>query len=249
MSEVIYSLNGKFFKDFGVYISDSKGLLDKPKPKSRKTYDWAEQHGRQIDLSPAKYDEREIELKGWIRGENWHKTKADFDNLMSEFDKEGLARLVVDFGKVLVYDVYLSDSVELNKTIRNGEIIGSFTLKIKDPNPVKKTFVLKGNALNMAFTSPDWIVLNIDGVEENLKGIVNINKTIPNRVLSGQKYAGANAETTHYITLSGNIDQITGLTTNSEEVWKQKENESGNIPIPPSVTGAFSKGFNKGFRI
>ena len=61
MSEVIYSLNGKFFKDFGVYISDSKGLLDKPKPKSRKTYDWAEQHGRQIDLSPAKYDEREIE--------------------------------------------------------------------------------------------------------------------------------------------------------------------------------------------
>ena len=56
MSEVIYSLNGKFFKDFGVYISDSKGLLDKPKPKSRKTYDWAEQHGRQIDLSPANYD-------------------------------------------------------------------------------------------------------------------------------------------------------------------------------------------------
>ena len=88
-------------------------------------------------------------------------------------------------------------------------------------------------------------------MEENLKGIVNINKTIPNRVLSGQKYAGANAETTHYITLSGNIDQITGLTTNSEEVWKQKENknESGNVPIPPSVTGAFSKGFNKGFRI
>ena len=43
------------------------------------------------------------------------------------------------------------------------------------------------------------------------------------------------------------MDQITGLTTNSEEVWKQKENE--NVPIPPSVTGAFSKGFNKGFRI
>ena len=47
MSEVIYSLNGKFFKDFGVYISESKGLLDKPKPKARKTYDWAEQHGKQ----------------------------------------------------------------------------------------------------------------------------------------------------------------------------------------------------------
>ena len=97
----------------------------------------------------------------------------------------------------------------------------------------------------MAFTSSDWVVLNIDGVEENLKGVVNVRKTIPNRVLSGLKYAGENAETTHYITISGNIDQITGLTTNSEEVWKQKE----NVPIPPKNIGAFSKGFSKGFRI
>ena len=81
----------------------------------------------------------------------------------------------------------------------------------------------------MAFTSPDWVVLKIDGIEENLKGVVNISKIIPNRVLSGLKYAGENAETTHYITLSGNIDQITGLTTNSEEIWKKKNKSCWRI--------------------
>ncbi|MCU7583701.1 galactose-binding protein, partial [Riemerella anatipestifer] len=123
--EVLYTLNGKYFKDFGVFISESKGLLDKPKLKSRRSYDWAEYHGKAVDLAKPKYDEREIELKGWVEGETWSQMKTNFDTLLSEFDKEGLARLVIEYlGNALVFDVYLSDGVELEKSFKEGKMVG-----------------------------------------------------------------------------------------------------------------------------
>ena len=244
MTDVIYSINGRFFKDFGVYIEDSKGLLDKPKPKPRKSYDWAEQHGKQIDLSPTKYEEQEIELKGWVEGDNWAEMKANFDTLLSEFDKKGLVRMLVDFGSVLVFDVYLVDGVELKKIFKEGKIIGRFTLKLKSPRPIKKVFVLKGNSLQISFTSKDWLVMNIDGVDETLKGVVSISRAIPNRVLSSTQYAGENTETTHYITLSGNIDQIKKLNTNAKELWQYAGGEER-----PQLSPSFSTGFSRGFKI
>lgn len=138
--EVLYSVNGKYFKPFGIYISESKGLFDKPKPKPRRSYDWAEYHGKVVDLSPIKYDERKIELKGWIEGENWQQMVARFNLFMSEFEKEGLARLIIDYGKELVYDVYLDAHTELEKTFREGSIVGIFTLKLSEPYPLKRVY-------------------------------------------------------------------------------------------------------------
>lgn len=190
--EVIYSINGKYFKAFGVYISESKGLLDKLKPKPRKAYDWAEYHGKVVDLSAPKYEEREITLTGWIEGENWQTMKQNFDALLSEFDKGGLVRLLVEFGKELVYDVYLDGAVELEKSFKEGEIIGKFSLKLKEPNPVKKVLKLVGNDLELSFNSEDWVEVNIDGVSEVLKGSVDIRKTLPNREVDSRAVSGRN---------------------------------------------------------
>ncbi|MCW0507939.1 carbohydrate binding domain-containing protein [Riemerella anatipestifer] len=191
--EVLYTLNGKYFKDFGVFISESKGLLDKPKLKSRRSYDWAEYHGKAVDLAKPKYDEREIELKGWVEGETWSQMKTNFDTLLSEFDKEGLQRLVIEYlGNALVFDVYLSGGVELEKSFKEGKMVGVFTLKMKDPNPIKKVFKLISSDLQLSFNAQSWIDVNIDGVNETRKGNITINKTIPSRELSGYGFYGRN---------------------------------------------------------
>ncbi|MFX1616304.1 galactose-binding protein [Riemerella anatipestifer] len=191
--EVLYILNSKYFKDFGVFISESKGLLDKPKLKSRRSYDWAEYHGKAVDLAKPKYDEREIELKGWVEGETWSQMKTNFDTLLSEFDKEGLQRLVIEYlGNALVFDVYLSGGVELEKSFKEGKMVGVFTLKMKDPNPIKKVFKLISSDLQLSFNAQSWIDVNIDGVNETRKGNITINKTIPSRELSGYGFYGRN---------------------------------------------------------
>lgn len=181
MNDVIYSVNGKYFLDYGVHIQASVGLLDKPKPKPRKSYDWAEYHGKAIDLSRPKYEERDISLKGWIEGDNWQDMKAKFDVFLAEFDKEGLARLIIEFGDVLVYDVYLSDSVELEKRFKRGKSYGVFTLKLKEPCPIKKVLKVIGDDFYISLSSPSWVELNIDGVSESIKGDVTKNKTLPDR--------------------------------------------------------------------
>ncbi|MCW0487117.1 galactose-binding protein [Riemerella anatipestifer] len=201
-NEVLYNLNGKYFKDFGVFISESKGLLDKPKLKSRRSYDWAEYHGKAVDLAKPKYDEREIELKCWVEGETWSQMKTNFDTLLSEFDKEGLARLVVEYlGNALVFDVYLSDGVELEKSFKEGKMIGFFTLKMKDPNPIKRVFKLVGNDLQLSFNAQSWVDINIDGINETRKGNITINKAVPSRELSDYVYYGRN------LVLKSNIEK------------------------------------------
>ncbi|MDD1539396.1 galactose-binding protein [Riemerella anatipestifer] len=211
-NEVLYNLNGKYFKDFGVFISESKGLLDKPKLKSKRSYDWAEYHGKAVDLDKPKYDEREIELKGWVEGETWPQMKTNFDTLLSELDKEGLQRLVIEYlGNALVFDVYLSGGVELEKSFKEGKMVGVFTLKMKDPNPIKKVFKLIGSDLQLSFNAQSWVDINIDGINETRRGNITINKAVPSRELSGYGYCGRNLILNSKGSFSGRTDIYGGV--------------------------------------
>ena len=155
---------------------------------------------------PYKIRRREITLSGWIEGENWQEIKRNFDRLLSEFDKEGLVRLVVDFGDKLVFDVYLYDSVELNKNFSQGQTIGKFTLKMKEPNPIKKTLSIARGRLNLKFTALSWINININGKNHSLKGNVDIHKDL--------------SENENYITIAGNLEDIKNLETNATILWE-----------------------------
>lgn len=226
--EVIYSINGKYFKAFGVYISESKGLLDKLKPKPRKSYDWAEYHGKVVDLSAPKYEEREITLTGWIEGKNWHEMKQNFDALLSEFDKGGLVRLLVEFGKELVYDVFLADGVELEKSFKESEIIGKFSLKLKELNPVKKVLKLVGNNLLLSFDSEDWVEVNIDGNAHSYREQVSINKGLQNRNLISVSQQGRNLM----------------LNSKSFSLWGNDMMNSDNSQVGRIVVGSSNAGWN-----
>lgn len=196
MSEVRYSVNGKYFKDFGVYISSSDGLFDALKRKKVNTYDWAEYHGSSPDLSNPKFEQREITLKGFVTGENWELMKSNFDTIISEFQKAGTQRLLVEpFGlKPLPYEVCMIDDVNLNKTFKDGKMVGVFTLKLIEPNPLKKVLYFTGDTLDLSYNSPNETeIFYGNGLKETAKGNVSLSgKTLVNRAVTGYNFNGRN---------------------------------------------------------
>ena len=196
MGEVIYSINGKYFKDRKVYVSDSEGLFDALKRKKINTYDWAEYHGQSVDLSNPKYEAREITLKCFVVGDNWVDMKENHDAIVSEFQKSGTQRLLIEpFGmKPLPYEVYMEDSSPLNKTFKDGQMVGVFTIKLIEPNPIKKVLYLTENTLNLSYnSSKETEIFFVNGEKTTAKGNVSLSgKTLANRVLSGYAFGGRN---------------------------------------------------------
>lgn len=194
MSDVKYSLNGKYFKYFGVHVEFSKGLLDKLKPRERQNYVWAEYHGKQIDLSPAKYEARDIVLSCWVKGDNIQKLTEQYISFLSEFDKSGTLRLLVEpFGyKPFVFDVILMDKSEMDKEFRDGEMFGKFTISIQEPNPIKRILYTSNSQLTIAYKSPTETDIIIDGTRYQGKDVVNFTKNLTNRVIVSSNQYGRN---------------------------------------------------------
>lgn len=192
MSDVKYSLNGKYFKFFGVRVESSKGLLDKLKPRDRQSYVWAEYHGRQLDLSAPKYDARDIVLSCFVKGDNIETMTEQYNALLSEFDKSGTQRLLVEpFGyKPFVFDIVLTDKSELEKEFREGEMYGKFSISLQEPNPIKKILYTRQTQLTIAYNSSTDTDIIIDGERFVGKSVVTFSKALSLRnILTNNNYA------------------------------------------------------------
>lgn len=197
MGEVRYSLNGKYFRDFGVYVSDSKGIADALKRKPVNKYDWAEYHGISVDLEKPKFQERQIELKCFIKGNNWQDLFDKFNSMIrDEFAKGGTQRLLIEpLGfKALPYEVFLMDDVNLDKTFKDGEMIATFSIKMVEPNPIKKVLYLTGQRLWLSYNCPsETEIFYGNGLKEIGKGNVAIgDKQLNPRYVSGYSFHGRN---------------------------------------------------------
>lgn len=209
MGEVRYSVNGKYFKDYGVYVSDSDGLFDALKRKKVNTYDWAEYHGSSLDLSSPKFEAREITLKGFVVGDNWVSMKFRFDTIISELQKAGTQRLLIEpFGmKPLPYEVYMEDSSELQKTFSDGKMVGIFTLKLIEPNPIKKVLRVNGNMLHLSYNSKFETEISYGNGEKDIAySNASLSKVLPSGSI---------------VVIAGNIENITNLITDAEVLWER----------------------------
>lgn len=194
-SIVLYSLNGLYFSDFDIFISDSEGLLDFPKIRENLGYTWDEYDGIQISKSKKpRFEPKEIRLKGWVEGKDLDDMNFKFKKILSEFKKSYTQRLVVEAfdQNPLVFDVILQGDVKLSKVFRKGEMVGFFELNMLEPNPIKRTFKLIGNTLQMSTDSEKWIDVNIDGQSVSAKGPSNFNQNLNRRSLSPFPYLGRN---------------------------------------------------------
>ena len=135
-----YLLDGVDFKTYGVYVSGSDGIMNRPKIKAPATLNWDNYHGESVDLSHKFYESRKITLSCFIKADS----KMDFIKKITafeqQFDKVGTNRLTLDVHPVkpLIYEVYCKDAIEISKEWSDELMVGTFKLKLVEPEPVKR---------------------------------------------------------------------------------------------------------------
>jgi hypothetical protein len=218
---IVYKLDGIDIKTYGVYVSASDGLLSRPKPKVNLQVDWADYNGTVVDLTKRLYEPRDIDIDFFIKGDS----QADFvlksNTFLALFDALGTRRLEVFVEneatpKPLVYEVYLSESVSVSKKWSSTTMVGTFSLKLKEPEPIKRV-------LKYTRTSTADKTVSITVTSAKLLNIYWGDKTQSFDV-SGTAQTithDFSVNGTFYIVVTGNIDEITSLTTTGTVVWSK----------------------------
>lgn len=194
---LIYSVNGKYFEQFGVNVSGSSGfgLLARKEPQK---YDYPEQHGSTYDLSNPYFEARTITLNCWIKGASWQELYRNYLNFMAEFKKPETQRLLIEYPPTAtprIYQVITLEESELKKQIKNGKMYAEFDLKLVEPNPIKKVLMYYGNGTAfLKYNSPDPVEiflpnnLKIDA-NSNVDTTLNLNAS---NIVSSHRFLGRN---------------------------------------------------------
>lgn len=233
VKQLTYMLDGVDFKQYGVYVSASKGLLDGLKMKDPHKVDFDGYHGTAIDLSRPRFEEREITLECFITAtggklEFVRKVKAFLDlfsqrhkvaegaTINADLCPAGLHRLLVDIHpvKALVYEVYLPDATSVEKTWNDARMTGTFTLKLVEPEPVKK--VLKHIRTNSGNAKTEFTITT--------GKLVNVywgdGTTTQDVYGTGQKVQHTYADNGEYfIVITGVVEDIEAFDTNDIVIW------------------------------
>lgn len=216
-----YYLDGVNFKEYDIRVSSSSGVVDLPKLKTPQTVDWPDYHGEVIDLDDKRVQAREITLNCWMRATG----KIDFitkaNRLHAHFMRNGTARLMISLHptKPLVFEVYAADGIAHDKRWHDDKMIGTFTLKLREPDPVKRVLRHQRSSrttaeVKIAFKSDKMVTIYWgDGTADyDLYG----------------DYTGDNAVThtyttdgTYYPIVAGVLEEITDFNTNAIVVWEQ----------------------------
>lgn len=230
--QLAYLLDGVNFKDFGVYVSGSKGIIDSLKMKEPLKLDWDGYHGEAIDLSRPRMQAREITLECFIKSEGGkiafvqavkdfleqfytpHKKQADSK---SEAVAAGLHRLTIDIHptKALVYEVYLPDGTDISKEWNDSKMVGTFSLKLKEPEPVKrvlKHFRVNENSKTVTITLTTEKLVNIYWGDGTTTQDVYGTQTITHDYSENGEY---------YVIVTGVIEDIAEFSTNAIIVWNK----------------------------
>lgn len=213
-----FKINRTAFSSYGVTVQRAKGLVDALERKEPLQEAWDNYHGDQVDLSSPTFEGRDIELECWIRASNKDSLVNQFNNFISQFDKSGLQQLLVDIGtRSLVYAVFRKERIAIdNRWKEIGEVFGSFTIKLREPDPVKRVLrqVVTSSANHqVSITLSCSKLLTIHwGDSQSETNIHGTNQTLTHTFSQNGEY---------YIVISGNIEEITGFTTNAIVVWNK----------------------------
>lgn len=202
---------------YGVFISASSGLISNPKPKRPAARSWAEYNGEIPDLASTVYEARDIKLECFIKADNREQFLAKVYGFLDLFEKGRTVRLMVDVGasKPLVYEVFLNAQVDIEKAFDPGQLVGTFTLNLREPEPVKRVLKFEATAetlqASITMTSPKLVSIywGDTTVTEDVSGTDKVTT---------HTYSAAGV---YYIVITGNINQVTALTSNATLIWSK----------------------------
>lgn len=221
VSQLEYYLNGVNIRDIGIRVESSNGVTDLPKLKQAASVDWPDYHGKVVDLTAKRYEEREITLNCWLKATG----KIDFvervNRLYEILREDGTARLMISIHptKPLLYEVYAPDGVAFSKRWHDDKMIGTFSLKLKEPDPVKR--VVRHQRINESSCEVS-IALKTDKVINVYWGDGTVTEDVYGDYTGAKALKHTYAENgVYYVVIAGVIEEITDFSTNGIIVWNR----------------------------
>lgn len=210
---VEFYINSVNLKNLGVTIERMEGVLDMPERKDPLTVDWEDYHGEVVDLLKPVWGVREIDLHCWIKGTSADDFQAKWLELKAFFEQGGTTRLQIDAGtKPLLFEVYHKERLELDKKKwRDGVNFGRFTMKLREPEPIKKVLKVTGSSCSITVTSQKLLSIYWgDGART-----MNVYGT---GVTVSHSYAESG---TYYVVIAGVIEDISSFSTDAAVIWNK----------------------------
>lgn len=218
MATINYFIDGANLTNYGVRISSSDGIVSRPKLKAPLSVKWETEHGENVDLNNKFYEPREITLECFLVADTNEDFIRNSNAFCQLFDAKGTRRISVnvDSTEPLVFEVYIMDGIEFKKQWRDGQVVGTFTLKLREPDPVKRVYKFDRKSdtdtLSMLIDYAGDKMFNIHyGDSTHLfdyDGTYTISKSYQKNGL-------------YYVIIAGDIDTITSITTNATLVWSR----------------------------
>lgn len=215
---ITFSIDGNLLHTtYGVYVRETRGILDLPKMKDPVKYNWPDLPGESIDLTNPLFEPKEFYLDCFISATS----VLDFTQKLNTFLKAiinpiatGTHRLHVQIDAVtaVVYQVYLPDGAAANIRFRRSAGIGTFTLKFREPEPVKKIYKWSAPPYAVTFTTVSSKPINIYWGDNTITPDLAIDQA----VTSNHTYSSTGVK---WIILTGDLESISYLTTTATLVW------------------------------
>ncbi len=219
-NDVEYYIDGVNFKDYGVYVSKTDGLVGRLAQKDALQVDWDNYHGIVRDRNRKRYKERTITLECFLEASGRSAFVEWQNRFLSLFDGDGTHRLTVEYDgktKPLVYEVGLYDETDMTKTWGRYDdelMVGTFKLKLVEDEPVKRVLrhISASDNSTATVTVTSTKLLNIywgDGTHTyNVSG--NETTVEHTYTLAGE----------YDIIVAGVIEDIESFETNDIVVWE-----------------------------
>ena len=211
------TIDGVNLLDFGCKVQTYGGIFDTPELKESQSVDMNCLHGAIKDLTNRTFKEREIKLVCYIKAAGATEFQQRLNALNALLATDGTHRLMFDTSPMrpLVYEVYLDGKIEIRKKIRKNDImIGTFTLNLKEPQPIKK--VLRHQSATSDTVS---VRLNTPLPISIYWGDGTVTEDIDGDYTSTPITHQYTTEAVFYIIIAGVVEKITDFETNAIVVW------------------------------
>lgn len=217
-AQLSYSIDGIDFKNWDIHVSESNGILDRPKLKPGLKIEWDDYHGEMVDINNKRVEAREITLNCFMRASAKMEFVTKLNEFLDIFSRDGTQRLMVDIHpiKPLLYEVYNESGVTISKRWNDDLMVGTFSLKLKEPEPVKRVVRHQkrdesSKTLTISISTPKMVTIHWgDGTRS--ESIYGDNKTITHDYADNGIY---------YAIISGVIERIEEFNTNGIIVFNK----------------------------